>query len=115
MRLGYHPITSTLEAQSADPMTKFDCNYQRRMDPAEAASALAEACCYRCGVSARALMNRGDILEVCGEEFSRDLVSWEAVLVPIALCPDCHRTNHLDGRNRHNPCQIKARLSRESF
>ncbi len=96
-------------------MTKLACNYQRKMDVSEAASALATATCHQCGVSAKALMDRGEILEVCAEEFCDDLVTGEAVVVPIALCPECHRMNHLDRRGQHNPCQLSARRSRETF
>jgi hypothetical protein len=96
-------------------MTKLACNAQRRLTATEVASTLVEAICHRCGVTAKALMDRGEMLEVCGEEFCDDLISGETVVVPIALCPDCHRINHLDARGQHISCQIKARQSRETF
>jgi len=91
------------------------CMCQLKMDPAEAVAALAEACCYRCGVSANRLMNRGEILEVCSEEYCDDLSTGEVIAVPIALCPECHRINHLDVRGHHRPCHIKARQSYETL
>jgi hypothetical protein len=94
-------------------VSRIECNYQRVVTPEEFASALAEGRCEHCSISARELVAQGQILEVCGEEFCGDLVTGTAVVVPVPLCPECHRKNHLDGRSQHNPCQIKARRSRE--
>jgi hypothetical protein len=96
-----------------EQMSEIDCNYQSIVAPEEYATALKEAVCEHCGTSARQLLQHGEILEVCGEEFLYDIVSGERVLSAIALCPTCHRRHHLDAQDHHNPCQIKARLSRE--
>lgn len=94
-------------------MGDTDCNYQRKVTEAELSAALSEARCSDCGKTVAELLRGGELLEVCGEEFGSDIVSRERVLNPIALCPSCHRKHHLDARGRHNPCQIKARLSWE--
>ncbi|MDW4550942.1 hypothetical protein R5H32_16395 [Defluviimonas sp. D31] len=94
-------------------MSGMNCNYQRRVTARELTAALSETECHHCRVSARVLLERGAHLEVCAEEFGSDIESGERLLVPIALCPSCHRKNHLDAQNRHNPCQFKARESRE--
>ena len=94
-------------------MPSIKCNFQRKATSGEFSSALAEATCQRCGDSAKDLVLKGEILEVCAEEFADDIASGQRVLNPIALCPSCHEKYHLDARGNHNPCQIKARLSRE--
>ncbi|MBT8409068.1 MAG: hypothetical protein KJN93_05540, partial [Alphaproteobacteria bacterium] len=76
---------------------------------------LADAQCQRCGVTASQLMLKGEILEICAEEFASDIESGERILVPLGLCPTCHKKHHLDARGHHNPCQIKARRSREGL
>ena len=96
-------------------MPAFDCSYQRRVTLKEIREALSEAQCYFCGTTASELMMRGELLEVCGEEFISDNESGERVLTPIALCPFCHARNHQDANNLHNPDQIMARLSREGL
>jgi len=94
-------------------MSDTKCNYQRAVTREEFSAALSEAVCGHCGVTTRELLLKGELLEVCGEEFSSDIVSGQRVLTPIALCPACHKIHHLDGRRQHNPCQIEARRSRE--
>ena len=94
-------------------MSDLKCNYQSKVCVRDLGEALSKACCQHCGVTASELSLRGEILEVCGEEFSSDPVSGERELTTIALCPDCHRDFHKDARGRHTPCQIKARFSRE--
>lgn len=96
-------------------MSKTGCNYLFRVTPEELSVALSDACCRHCGITAASLIRRGRSLEVCGDEFASDPVSGEVVLTPIALCPDCHAAFHLDSRQRHNPCQIGARRSREGL
>ncbi|TMV10348.1 hypothetical protein FGK63_04625 [Ruegeria sediminis] len=94
-------------------MSSIECNYQRKVTAKEYSAALAEAQCSHCGISSKDLMRRGELLEVCGEELYSDIASGERVLIPIALCPSCHRRHHQDAQRMHNPCQIKARHSRE--
>ncbi len=96
-------------------MAHRDCNYQRKVTVEDLLEALADGVCHLCGVTTRQLMEKGELLEVCGEEFATDIESGERVLTPVALCPDCHRDYHLDARQQHNPCQIKARFSREGL
>ena len=94
-------------------MHGIECNYQRKVTSEELLSALAVATCHHCEISAKDLLLTGDILEVCAEEFASDIANGQRVLVPIALCPSCHQKHHLDACGNHNPCQIKARFSRE--
>ncbi len=94
-------------------MSEMKCNYQRKVSIEELSTALAEMACHNCSVSTADLMLKGELLEVCGEEFSSDIVGGECVLSTIALCPTCHAESHLDAHHQHNPCLIKARLSRE--
>lgn len=96
-------------------MSGIDCNYQRKATLKEIREALSASQCHYCGTTTLDLMLRGELLEVCGEEFCSDIATGERVLVPIALCPFCHARNHQDANNRHNPCQITARLSREGL
>ena len=96
-------------------MSVFECNYQRSMTVEEASTAFSEVLCFHCGTTTKDLMLKGDQLEVCGDEFAFDIESRERVLTPIALCPECHGRHHLDARLQHNPCQIKARASREQL
>lgn len=96
-------------------MSGTDCNYQRTVTVEELSAALAEAACSHCRATTADLMLKGELLEVCAEEFSSDIEGRERILVPIALCPACHREHHLDARGQHNPCQIKARISREGL
>ena len=91
------------------------CNYQAKVSVKDVSAALSEAHCFFCHVSATELMSKGELLEICGEEFSTDIVNGERVLTTIALCPDCHKKFHLDANRQHNPCQIKARLNREGL
>ncbi len=91
------------------------CNYQEKVTVKDLSAALAEGHCFFCFVTAAELMRNGEMLEVCGEEFSTDIVNGERVLTTIALCPECHKKFHLDANRNHNPCQIKARLSREAL
>ena len=95
-------------------MSDRECNYQAKVGLQEVSHALARAQCEHCGVTTTELMERGEILEICGEEFASDLVSGKHILSVIALCPRCHRNFHKDARGQHNPCQLKARVSRES-
>ena len=94
-------------------MSGFKCNYQTKVSVGEFSEALSRASCERCGVTTAELIEKGELLEVCGEEYSSDPTNGERVLTALALCPSCHRKFHQDARGRHNPCQIKARLSRE--
>ena len=96
-------------------MSGTDCNYKRKVTVEEVAQALSEAACQHCGVTTKELMLKGELLEVCGEEFASDIASGERALTPVALCPACHKKHHLDARRQHNPCQIKARQSREGL
>ncbi len=96
-------------------MSRTECNYQKKVTVEELSTALGDARCHRCGITTPELAKKGDLLEVCGEEFSYDSATGERVLTPIALCPDCHRKNHLDSKRQHNPCQIKARADREGL
>jgi len=91
----------------------MQCRYQLKVTAKEYAGALAEARCQRCNITAGELLVRAQTLEVCGEEFGYDIVTGEKILVAVALCPECHRENHLDSQEHHNPCQVAARLSRE--
>ncbi|MDJ0629029.1 MAG: hypothetical protein QNJ44_12275 [Rhodobacter sp.] len=94
-------------------MPGIDCNYLRLATEEDLSSALADAACVHCGASAAELLRKGELLEVCAEEFASDITDGGRVLTPIALCPGCHDRHHRDARGNHNPCQIKARLSRE--
>ncbi len=96
-------------------MSETHCNFQKIVTPQEFAAALKGATCEHCGVTSAQLLKEGEILEVCAEEFSSDIVTGDRVLIPIALCPACHRKHHLDAHHHHNPCQIRARLSREGL
>lgn len=93
----------------------MDCNYQRLVVVEGASAALAEGVCQHCGVRSNELAEKGEILEICAEEFATVMESGERILTPIALCPSCHAEHHKDARGHHNPCQIKARLSREGL
>ena len=93
----------------------MECNYQFKLTVEDLSTALAQAVCHNCGVTTAELTSRGELLEVCGEDFASDLESGERVLVPVALCPACHKAHHLDANRQHNPCQIKARYSREGL
>ena len=95
-------------------MSETKCNYQSKVTVTEVREALGQAECHHCGIAAADLMARGELLEVCGEEIGSDLVTGTRILKAIALCPSCHRRSHLDANRQHNPCQIKARNSRES-
>lgn len=94
-------------------MSEVKCNYQVKAARVDLNHALSEVLCAGCGASVSELRARGEKLEACGEEFCSDIVTGDRVLRPIALCPACHRENHLDARQRHHPCQVSARLSRE--
>ena len=96
-------------------MSDWECNFRFRISLREVSEALDAAQCEHCGVTTTGLIERGEFLEVCGEEFASDLVSGERILAMIALCPKCHRDFHRDVRGQHDPCQIKARISRESM
>ena len=96
-------------------MAEFRCNYQAKITLDDMSSALSAARCHECGITTAELMAKGQLLEVCGEEFSSDITDGTRVLTAIALCPDCHTEFHRDCRGHHNPCQIKARLSREGL
>lgn len=89
------------------------CNYQKIITAREIAEVGTEIVCHHCGVSARFLIPIGQCLEYCAEEFASDIVTGERHLVPIALCPSCHRENHLNADREQTPCMIKARMSRE--
>lgn len=96
-------------------MSDQKCNYQEKVSLQEVGEAFSRAQCEHCGISTTELMARGELLEVCGDEFASDLVSGARTLAVIALCPRCHRNFHKDGHGQHNPCQIQARISRESL
>jgi len=93
----------------------MECNYQKQVVIDSASAALSEGVCEHCGVRSSELAEKGEILEVCGEEFATVMESGERILTPIALCPSCHKDHHRDARGKHNPCQIKARLSCEGL
>ena len=96
-------------------MSDEECNYRAKVGLHEVSEAFARAQCEHCGVTTPELMEHGELLEVCGEEFISDLATGERTLAVIALCPECHREFHRDARGQHNPCQIEARISRESM
>ncbi len=83
------------------------------MTSKEISEVLAEEVCHQCGITAWELAQNGELLEVCGEEFASDIESGTRFLVPVALCPTCHKDHHLDANRQHNPCHVKARLSRD--
>lgn len=89
------------------------CKYQKKIPTSEYAEALSEGRCEHCGVQSANLIQRGEMLQVCVEEFSCEPTSGERHLIAIPLCPSCHEKHHQDARGRHNPCPIKARQSRE--
>gem|GEM_PF-3765659 len=95
-------------------MSGKECNYQSKVTTVELLIGMSDAACKHCGASAEELIVKGELLEICGEEYLSDIVTGERLLVTIALCPKCHQKNHLNAHGRHNPCQIKARFSRES-
>ena len=94
-------------------MKSNECNYQVRMDQSQLVEVLADGLCHHCRISVKDLLEKGEILEFCAEEYAFDIESGQQFLVPIALCPSCHVQHHRDAKGKHNPCQIKARLSRE--
>ena len=96
-------------------MSKVECNYQRKVTIEELSLALGEAKCHQCGVTTNELMKSGEVLEVCGEEFSSDPVTGDRVMTAVALCPSCHRRHHQDARGKLLPCQVRARRSREGL
>ena len=96
-------------------MSDIKCNYQKIVSIEEFSKALSEMICQHCGITTRELIARGQLLQVCAEEFSSDITSGERVMQTVALCPECHRQHHLDEHNCHNPCHVKARLSREGL
>lgn len=91
------------------------CNYQKKLKVEDISTVLADAKCQHCGATASELMLKGELLEICAEEFASDIQSGERILVPLGLCPSCHKKHHLDARGHHNPCQITARRSREGL
>lgn len=94
-------------------MSDISCRYQRVVSPVERAAALDVGRCEHCGITLAELTQQGQTLEVCAEELGQDLATGHRVLTPVPLCSVCHRAHHEDARGTHNPCQIKARLSRE--
>jgi hypothetical protein len=96
-------------------MSRTECNYQRKVSIKELSAAFGDARCNHCGITTADLAKKGDLLEVCGDEFSYDMETGERILTPIALCPECHRKNHLDSHRKHNPCQLTARADREGL
>ena len=93
----------------------LECRYQDKVTSKEAAEALTVAHCHHCGVTTRDLMQRGELLEVCGEMFGVDMATHERIITPISLCPECHRKHHLDANRQHQPCQVQAGFSREGL
>ena len=91
------------------------CNYQDKVTVHELAEALSSERCQHCGITSRELLLRDEVLEVCSDEFAVDLSTGERFLEAFALCPTCHQQHHLDGNQQHNPCQLKARRSREQL
>ena len=91
------------------------CNYQDKATVQELAEALSFERCRHCSISSRELLRRDEVLEVCADEFAADLATGERFLEAFALCPECHKLHHLDALRQHNPCQLKARRSREGL
>lgn len=96
-------------------MADTACNYQRIVSVEEVRCALEEAQCQHCGITTNELMSRGELLEICGEELCSDISTGKKTFITLALCPSCHKHAHQDAENKHNPCQIKARWSREGL
>ncbi len=96
-------------------MADTECNYQRIVSVEEVRCALEEAQCQQCGITTNELISRGELLEICGEELCSDISTGKKTFITIALCPSCHARAHQDAENKHNPCQIKARWSREGL
>ncbi len=96
-------------------MADTACNYQRIVSVEEIRCALEEAQCQQCGITTNELISRGELLEICGEELCSDISTGKKTFITIALCPSCHARAHQDAENKHNPCQIKARWSREGL
>ncbi len=96
-------------------MTDTECNYQQIASVEEVKSALEEAQCQHCGITTNELMSRGEVLEICGEEYCSDISTGLKLFTTFAVCPSCHERFHQDAENMHNPCQIKARWSREGL
>ena len=94
---------------------EMECNFQKRASEEEIHFVYTEIGCRHCGLEVSELAKQGRHLELCGEEYGTDLVTGEKVLTPIGLCNECHRLHHQDAKRQHNPCQIKARLSREGL
>lgn len=96
-------------------MSGVECNYQRMVSAEAVEVALDVTDCAHCGISTGELTHRGETLELCAVEFCSDIATGERELEPVLLCPSCHEAHHLDAHRQHNPCQIKARLSREGL
>ena len=93
----------------------MECNYQDRVSVQEPAEALSSERYRHCGITSRELLLRDEVLEVCADEFAADPTTGERLLEAFALCPTCHQLHNLDAQQQHNPCQLKARCSREAF
>jgi NMD protein affecting ribosome stability and mRNA decay len=94
-------------------MSKSKCNFQKTVDLPDLKAALANGFCDHCGATVSELIQRGEILELCGQEHCFDYETGESIEIAIALCPTCHQANHLDAQRQHNPCHVSARRSRD--
>jgi hypothetical protein len=92
---------------------KIACNFQAKVDYLEKLRALGRGKCDQCWIEVDDLLRSGEFLEVCGDEFMTDPTTSEVAFQVRALCPECHRQQHLDAQGRHNPCQLSARRNRE--
>lgn len=94
-------------------MSDRRCNFQKTVERSELKSALSDGFCDHCEVTSSELFQRGEVLEICGQEYCFDYETGVSTETVITLCPSCHEANHLDAQQRHNPCHISARRSRE--
>lgn len=96
-------------------VSELGCNYQDRVSATEIWESPSMAQCDHCGIEATELSESGKTLEICGELFGIDMGTNERVISTIALCPECHKSHHLDADRKHQPCQILAAFSREGL
>ncbi len=94
-------------------MSSIKCNFQKFVRPIDKLRAVVQGTCDHCEATTASLAREGKTLEVCGAEYMTDPITAEREFELLTLCPDCHRAQHLDADGNHNPCQVKARNSRE--